>query len=393
MAGPLAGIRILDLTTLTQGGEATGFLCDLGAEVLKVERREGGDPGRRITPVAPGLSAFFLPQNRGKKSITLNLKAPEARTIVLQLAERCDAFAQNFRPGVAERLGLAYPDVRAVNPSIVYAEASVFGSKGPDAGRSGVDLVGQARGGLVSVTGDGSGRPAGAIISDYAGAMHLAIGILSGLVCRQQTGIGQHVRGSMLGSMISMQGWEFTHYLTTGALPRRSGTGHQLLPALYGVFQTADGDLALAGVRAEAWIRFCAVVDRPDLLHDPRFADDEARRANEAVLLPIVRAIFLQRSAVDWVKALAGVDIRCAVVQDYAQVAADPQVEANGYIASVEHPQLGTLRMAGNPLQWSETPTDLSRLAPELGEHTDSILEWLGYTDTQIEDLRVRCVV
>jgi len=202
MAGPLEGIRICDLTTLTAGGEATGFLCDLGAEVIKVEP-PGGETGRRLTPLPIGVSTFILPQNRGKKSIVIDLKKPSGRDVVLDIARRCDAFAHNFRPGVADRLRLGYEDVKAVNPAIVYAASSGYGSRGPDAQMTAVDLVGQARSGVISVTGEDHPIPTGVIFGDYVTAMHLAIGILAGLQARSLSGKGQLVEGSILGSLIS----------------------------------------------------------------------------------------------------------------------------------------------------------------------------------------------
>jgi crotonobetainyl-CoA:carnitine CoA-transferase CaiB-like acyl-CoA transferase len=393
MAGPLEGVRILDLTTFTQGGEATGFLHDLGAEVIKVENRDGGDPGRRLTLTPEGVSTFFLPQNRGKRSVTIDIRAPDGRALLLRLAERCDALVHNFRPGVMERLGLGYEDMRTINPALVYAEGSGFGSAGPEAHLPAVDIVGQARGGLVSVTGDDTPVPAGAIIADYTGAMHLAIGVLSALIARIRTGRGQRVEGSMLGSMISLQGWEFTHYLITGETSRRGGRGHPLFPGLWGIYDTADGAIAIAGVAPDAWAGFAALLECPALVTDERFADAEQRRTHGSALVALVRAACRTKPTADLLARLVRLGVRCAAVQDYEQLAADPQAAANGYIVAVEHPRLGPVRMAGNPLRLSDTPIEIAAAAPELGEDTDAVLAWLGLDEDAIADLRGRGIV
>lgn len=393
MAGPLAGIRIVDLTTFTQGGEATGFLCDLGAEITKVETRESGDPGRRLTVVPPGVSTFFLPQNRGKESITLDLATEDGREVLMRLAARSDALMHNFRPGVMERLRIGYEDVRAVNEVIVYGEATGFGSRGPDAGLPAVDIVGEARGGLISVTGEDSPVPPGAIVCDYTGAMHIAIGVLSALLHRERTGRGQKVEGSMLGSAVAMQGWEFTHYLISGDLPGRGGRGHPLFGALWGVFETADGHLAMSGMGPQAWEQFAALIERPDLAADQRFSTPPARAEHGEELAAIVRAAFVSRPTEELFRALSAIGVRCSPVQDYEALAADPQVAANEYVVEVDHPELGPTRMAGNPLRFSETAVEIAASAPALGEHTDAILESLGYGDEERADFRRRGIV
>ena len=392
MAGPLEGIRILDFTTITAGAEATGFLCDLGAEVIKVEPPTG-EVGRRLTVVQPGVSTFFLPQNRGKKSIVLDVKKPEGREVALRLARMCDAFAHNFRPGVMERLGLGYDDVRKVSPGIVYAEGSAFGSKGPHADHGAVDIIAQARGGLMAVTGDARPTPAGAILGDYIAAMHLAIGLLGALLHRVETGEGQKVEGSMLGSMISAQGWEFSHYLITGRKPSPGGPGHQLFRgSTWGVYETADGYLALSSVAPAKLRQVADVVDCPELKED-RFTSPGRRGQNAEELMGLLRTALAKKNTAELWEGLTALDVHCSPVQDYEQLAEDPQVKANEYVAEVEHPRLGRIRMAGNPLKFSQTPLELAASAPELGQDTDAVLRWAGYADDEIADLRSKQVI
>lgn len=378
MAGPLEGTRILDFTTLTAGGAATGFLRDLGADVIKIEPPDG-EAGRRLTVLPSGVSTFFLPQNRGKRSVAIDLRSDEGREAVLSVAKTCDALTHNFRPGVMERIGLSYDDVRKVNPGIVYAETSGLGSEGPDAGLGVVDIIGQARGGLMSVTGgDEYPTPAGAIINDYLAAMHLAIGVLSALLARQRTGEGQHVEGSMLGSMIGAQGWEFTHYLMTGQQPARGGRGHHLLVnSLWGVYDTADGHVAIAGVPADILPRLAEALECPELASE-RFVDPALRVACIEELRELVQSVVAKHEASALCALLSSLDIRCAPVQDYQALERDPQVEANGYIIEFEHPRIGPARMAANPLRFSETPLELALAEPMLGEHTDEVLAEAG---------------
>jgi crotonobetainyl-CoA:carnitine CoA-transferase CaiB-like acyl-CoA transferase len=375
--GPLSAYRILDLTTFTQGGAATGLLRDLGADVIKVENPAGGDGGRNLTLV-DGVSSFFLPQNRGKRSIALDIRADQGRDLLLRLAERCDAFVHNFRPGVAERLRIGYEDVRAVNPGIVYAEASGLGSRGPDAGFPTVDIVGQARGGLISVTGEETAVPAGAIISDYTGAMHLAIGVLAALLHRERTGQGQRVEGSMLGSMVALQTWEFTHYLLTGESTGRAGRGHRLLGGFWNIFETRDGAIVLAGIPPKAWEGLAELLHRPELVTDERLSSAAARRGQVEDAVAIVRAALRERDTAELLPRLHALDVRCSAVQDYAALAQDPQVAANGYIVEADHPRLGRIRMVGHPLRFSETQVEVASVAPELGQHTAEVLAWLN---------------
>lgn len=391
--GPLSHLRVLDLSVFAQGGVAGGLLRELGAEVIKIERPGLGDPGRALTPVGAGVSSFFEPFNRGKRSVVLDLARPAGRDVLLRLAEDCDILLHNARPGVMARLGLSYEDVRAVNPSIVYAEGTGYGPSGPDADRAVVDILGQARGGLVAVTGTDQPAPAGAILSDHLGGVYLLVGVLAALVHRERTGEGQRVECSMLGAMIAAQAWEFGHYLLTGEPPRRSGRGHHLFWSLWGVFETADGFVALAGVPPEAWPAFADLIGRPDLAQVERFATHLGRREHsEALGVEVAKALRGWETA-PLLEAMLALGIRCTNVQDYAGLASDPQVTANGYVAEVEHPMLGVVRVPANPIRLSRTPVVTPAAAPRLGEHTAVILSEFGSSATDTEALRGAGVV
>jgi len=376
MAKPLDGVRIVDLTTHTQGAGATGLLCDLGAEVIKVERPGSGDPGRRIGLLPSGASSFFEPQNRGKRSVVVDIQTPEGRDAVLRLAERSDVIASNFRKGVMERAGLGYEEVRAVNPSIIYASATGYGPEGPDASAPALDLLGQARGGLVAVTGR-EPTPVGAIVCDYVAAMHLAVGILSCLVQRHSTGNGEEVDGAMLGSIISMQGWEFAHHLLTGEEPVPNPTGHPLVRGVYGIYRTADGHVAMAGATVDQVLTLIA------LLTQDRDLDREWLKDGETSVSPELKEE-LSKAIARWtssevLEAARSVDIKCQPVQSYAELAVDPQAVANGYVRDVQHPDLGAVRLPGLPLRFGGSQLPLATSAPRLGEHTAEVLGWLGY--------------
>ncbi len=390
MAHPLDGIRVLDFTMFQQGPQATMVLADMGADVLKVESPVFGDLGRHLTyHGSDNFSSYFLAHNRGKKSITVHLKTEGGQEIIRRLVERCDVLAHNFRPGVMERLGLAYEDVRALNPAIIYARASGWGSKGPKARHPSFDVAAQARSGLVGVTGepDGFPLPAGAAVADYAGAMNLVIGILAALLVRERTGVGQQVESSLLGASVAMQAWEIQTYLIGGQW-RKAGRGHPYLPTIWRVFKTADSYAVVGGMPENRWPAFCRALGMPELQEDPRFENFFARRDHLDELYDILDGVFLRRTTEEWMKVLEPADMICAPVATYADVVADPQVLENDYIVGVQHPNRGPMQVVGSPLRFSETKIEVQAAAPELGQHTEETLLELGYTWDDIAAFR-----
>ncbi len=393
LPGPLAHLRVLDLSVFAQGALVGQVLREFGADVIKVERPGRGDPGRALSNVQPGVSAFFEPFNRGKRGIVLDLSKPDGREALLRLAEGADVFLHNSSVGALERLGLGYDDILARNPNIIYGHGTGLGELGPDAKREVVDLIGQARGGLAAMTGESGPVPAGAIISDNIGGLYLLVGILAALVHRERTGEGQRVESSMLGSLIAAQGWEISNFLFTGQMAPRAGRGHPLIRGLWGIYETADGFMALTGIPPEAWPGFCDFIASDSLSNDPRYASTESRVQHAADLAAAISAEFRRFATADLVSRLVALGLRCTAVNDHAAVANDPQVLANGYIVEIEHPELGTVRVPANPIRMSATPVETPIAAPRHGEHTDTVLGEAGYSTTEIAALRAAGII
>ena len=390
MAGALEGVRVLDLSTLVQGPQAGAMLHDLGAEVTKVELPEIGDVARHVSPLPGRHSAVFVAFNRGKRSITIDLRRPAGKEVLLRLAADADVVLSNFKPGTLEEWGLGYDDLAAVNPRLIWAAASYLGHRGPDAAREGADMVGQASGGIISTIGDDYGpmSPIGGIIADHCGAQNLTTGILAALYARERTGVGQRVEVSLLGGQVWAQAGEYTHYLLTGEMTGRANGGHPLVNALYGIYTTADGYVAIAGCPEHLWPGMCRVVERPDFLDHPRFGTYFTTPEIKAELRTAFDALFATRTTAEWCERLAAEGQRFAAVRNHAEVVADPQTMANDYIVEVDHPEWGRVKMVGSPISMSDTPTRWGSEAPELGQHTEEILLEAGYSWDDIDKLR-----
>jgi crotonobetainyl-CoA:carnitine CoA-transferase CaiB-like acyl-CoA transferase len=395
MPGPLDGVKVLDLTWFHQGGYSTVILADLGAEIIKVERPGVGDPGRhngRAEVNGVTLVPYFIAHDRGKKSITVNLQRPEGKAIIERLVPEVDVLVHNFRPGVMERLGLSYDRLRDLNPGLVYASASAYGERGPLREYPGFDIVGQARGGLMSVTGtDESGPvPAGAMVADHTGAMFLAQAITAALYHKAKTGEGQAVDVSLYGTVICLQSWEINQYSLTGNLPRKAGRGHQLNRGLWGSFKCKDGRwlvfAGMGGVRFDSFIEVSGAKER--FAANRRLATQEARMQNRDELWSFVEDVMLARTRDEWLRIFGKHDIIAAPVQDYAEVLDDQQAWANDYLVKIEHPEAGALRVVGSPMHMSKTPVGAFGLPPELGQQTEETLLAAGYTWDDIMSLR-----
>ncbi len=389
--GALDGTRVLDLTIIVQGPQAAVMLADLGADVIKVELPGVGDLARWIpaSPTDP-RPPYFLACNRGKRSITLDLRNPAGKAVLERLVRDADVILSNFKPGTMEEWGLGYEDLRRINPRLVYGTGSAFGPVGPDACREGADLSGQAVGGLISTTGTDGGEPTpnGAVISDHIGSQNLVVGVLAALLHRERSGEGQRVDVSLYGGQIWAQASEYTAHLLTGDPNGRANHGHPLLKSVYRIYRTADGWLAMVGIPAALWPGFCRAIERPELAHDERFATLFMAPEHLATLNGILEETFVERTTAEWTARLRAEGQRFAPVNDYAAVVADPQAWANGYLVKAEHPVWGEITMVGSPLRMSATPPTPGVTAPELGQHTEEVLLEAGYSWDDIAKLR-----
>ena len=392
----LDGIRILDLSRYIFGPFCTQMLADMGADVIKIEPREKGDPSRQAGNVrVNGDSASFLARNRNKRSLTLDLRKPEGQEVIHRLTRRSDVLIHNFRPGVMARLGLEPERLRPLNPSLIYCSLSGYGQEGPHAERPGQDLLVQGMSGIISTTGWEGGPPVavGTYLADVTGALTAAYGVVTALQARSRYGVGQDVEISLLDAMIALQSMDATVFLNSGAVPPRSGSGHWMISQPYGVFPTMDKWLVLNAHSDEWWRRLRAVPEFAALADDPRFAERESRRNHGEELVALLEDILRTRTRDDWLAYLAKYDVLCAPVYDYAELFADPQVGLNAMIAKQPHPKGGSVKVVGLPVNLSATPGEVGPLAPALGAHTEEILASLGYDEPDILRLREQHII
>jgi formyl-CoA transferase len=394
--GPLDGIRVLDLTRVLAGPYCTMFLGDLGAEVVKVEQPGVGDDTRGWgPPFVGGESAYFLCVNRNKKSITVDLKSQDGVALLRRLAERADVLIENFRPGAMERLGLGEKDLRANNPRLIYASLSGFGADGPMSDAPGYDLIVQAWGGLMSITGmpDGDPTKVGVAIIDLVAGLMLGKAIVAALFAREQLGVGQKIDTSLLEAEVACLINVGSNYLIEGKIPGRWGNAHSSIVP-YQSFKTADGYVVIGIASEGIWRRFCRAIGRSELADDPRFAKNSDRVENREVLIAALAEIFLGRETGAWMKLLNEAEIPCAPVQTIDQVFKAPQVLHREMLVKVEHPTAGTVPMAGIPVKFSATPASIRLPPPTLGQHTEEVLtSWLGIERAEIEELKRKSVL
>ena len=390
MAGPLKGIRVLDLTRILAGPYATMILRDLGAEVIKIEQPGVGDEARDFGPFKNDFSLYFMSVNRGKKSVTLNLKAPRGKELFLELVKGSDILVENFRPGTMEKLGLGYESLKAHHPSLLYAACSGFGQTGPYAMRGAYDMIIQGMGGIISITGEPDRPPVrvGTSIGDITSALFTAIGILSALRHRDQTGEGQLIDVGMLDCQVAILENAMVRYFSTGDIPRPLGRRHPAITP-FEVFESADGYVVIAIGNNELWRKFCEHVNHPELIDDERFHTNALRTENHESLFPILAEIMCRRTTNAWSEALEGIGVPCGPVNTVDKVANDPQVLAREMIAEVEHEVTGTVQIPGIPIKLSETPGQIDAPAPNLGEHTSEVLtSLLGLEAAEVNQLK-----
>jgi formyl-CoA transferase len=331
----------------------------------------------------------FQNLHRNKRSIVLDLKRPEGVAVLKRLAAQADVVVENFRPDVKHRLGIAYEDLRAINPRIVYASISGFGEDGPYRDRPGFDQIAQAMGGLMSVNGTPGQGPlrAGIPVADLCSGLFAAIGILIALLDREATGEGQWVQSSLLQAQVAMLDFQAVTWLVDGKVPGQTGNDHPYMTPM-GVYPAADGDLVIGASGQGQYRKFCEAIEAPQLLSDERFATADARARNRSAFTEALSAITRSKPAAHWVTLLNAAGIACGPINRMDQVFADPQVQASGIVQSVEHPRLGRLDLLGTPITLSAGEARIGRPAPERGEHTDALLREAGYSEADIEALR-----
>ncbi len=397
MSGPLAGIKVLDLSWVLAGPFASMILCDLGAEVVKVERPDEGDVARGTAPLKNGVSCYFFSINRGKKSITIDLRSGKGRELFLRLVKKTDVLLENFTPGTMARLGLSYDVLGEHNPSVIYAACSGFGQTGPYATKPALDVVVQGMGGIMSITGEPGGGPVrpGSSLGDITAGLFTAIGILAALQERNKSGLGQMVDIGMLDCQVAVLENALARYFATGEVPGPLGTRHPSATP-FQAFPTKDGHIVLAlswGVE-DQWALFCATIDRVDLIDDPRFETGPLRTEHHNELEPILMEALRTRTTEEWIAEFEEMDIPCGPVNTIDKVAADPQIRAREMLVEIAHPQVGGLIVPNTPVKLSRTPGSVDEPAPELGEHTAEILSrWLGMTEEEIQALKRENIV
>ena len=394
--GALDGIRVLDLTRALAGPYCTMFLGDMGAEIAKVEQPGVGDDSRGWGPPFIGQeSAYFLAINRNKKSLAIDIKTNQGVELVRRLACKADVLIENFRPGTMDRLSLGEAELRTLNPRLIYASLSGFGSDGPMKDWPGYDLIIQAWGGFMSITGRPDGEPtkvAVAIIDIVAGLM-LGKAITAALFARERTGVGQRIDSSLLEAEVACLIPYGSDYLASGKVPGRNGNAHpNIVP--YQSFNTADGYMVVGAASEGNWQRLCKAIEKSELADDPRFARNGQRVAHRQELIAILTDVFLQRDTASWIRLLSEAGIPCAPVQTIDQVFSDPQVLHRGMLLEIEHPAAGKVRMAGMPVKFSGTPASLRLPPPMLGQHSEEVLNtWLAMRREEIAELKRKRVI
>ncbi|MBI4635263.1 MAG: CoA transferase [Candidatus Rokubacteria bacterium] len=391
----LDGLRVLDLTQAMAAPFCTMNLADMGAEVIKIEPPGEGEQMRHPgAAVRHGHSGTFMAVNRGKRSLTVNLKVPEGVEVVRRLAGTADVFVQNYRPGVAQRLGIGYEDLSRLNPRLIYCAISGFGATGPYASRGGYDLIAQGMSGIISVTGDEDGPPAkaGLPVSDLAAGLFGAYGILCALEHREKTGEGQLVDTSLLEAAMALTVWESTEYWVTGQVPRPVGSAHRL-SAPYQAIRARDGYFTVGANHDRLFHALCRALGRPDLAEDPRFQGNSDRFERRVELIREIETTTVGEPRAHWLERLEREGVPSGPINTYPEALADPHTLARRMVVDIVHPGAGPIKALGVPVKLSDTPGAVDRPAPLLGQHTAEILTELGYTEAEQGLLRQRGVV
>ncbi|MBU3066658.1 CoA transferase [Nocardia sp. NEAU-G5] len=381
---PLTGVTVLEVGAFMAAPYATMQLADLGARVIKVENPDGGDPVRATGPFIRGESSPFVRLNRNKESVTLDLKAERDNAAFRELVREADVLVENLRPGAMSRLGLDYPTLREENPRLIYASASGWGQDGPLAHLPGLDIMAQARSGLMSITGFPGHDPAkvGVPICDLACALYIALAVTAALRERDRSGEGQHIDVSLLESGVSLAIWEAGMYFADGTVPRPHGSAHQN-NAPYQAVRTADGHVTIGATTPKTWSAFCHTLGLDDLLSDPRYGDAYARRQRREELIEAIERITTTRTSRSIVDDLELAGVPCAPILDYAQVFTDETLRQRDFFWDAPHPTLGSAEQLGSPMRFSRTPVRRAHAGPPLGDSTATVRAEMSHVDRE----------
>jgi crotonobetainyl-CoA:carnitine CoA-transferase CaiB-like acyl-CoA transferase len=392
----LEGVRVLDLSRIIAGPFCSQILGDMGAEVIKVEQPGIGDDSRTWgPPFMQGESVYFFSINRNKKSVTVDMKDPRGRAIIRDLAKRSDVLLENFKPGTLAKLGLDWEDLRRDNPRLVFCSISGFGRTGPSAARGGYDVIVQAVGGLMGITGDPDGPPVkvGVALTDICTALYAHGSILAALYTRERTGEGQRIDLSLLETQIAALINIASSYLNAGEIPGKWGTAHvNIVP--YQAFKMQDGYMIIGAANDRLWVKLCEAIGLAEMARDPEYATNAQRVAHREEIVCRLEERLGAKTRKEWEAVLAPLGIPCGPINRMDEVFADPQVRHLQMVLEAEHPHVGTIRMVRNPVTFSRTPLDLRQAPPRLGEHTEEVLRGLlGYSAAEVEALRAGDVI
>jgi crotonobetainyl-CoA:carnitine CoA-transferase CaiB-like acyl-CoA transferase len=386
MALPLEGVRVLDLTSVMAGPYCTMVLGDMGADVIKVENFPEGDASRRFDPKVNGESYCFAVLNRNKKSVGINMKDPRGKEAFMKLAAKADIITENFRPGVVKKLGIDYDTISKFNPGVIYASMSGFGQTGPYGKKGGFDIVAQGMSGIMMMTGAPGGRPAkvGIAMNDIASGVTALYGILGAYIGKLRSGKGQYLETSLLEAGLAWTHWESGAYFGSGELPEATGTRHRRSTP-YQAYKTQDGYVTVGANNNKLWTNFCTiVVEKPEWMSDPRFADLPSRMKNIDELEREIEAVFATKPTAHWVEKLDEAAVPGGPVYTYDQILADPHVKARRMVVEMEHPKIGPMRSLGIPVKSTGELLEIRKPAPWLGQHTEEVLKEVGYSDDDL---------
>jgi formyl-CoA transferase len=394
MAAPLTGVRVVEVGNYMAAPFCAMQLADLGAEVIKVEHPEGGDQVRQSAPLIDGEGSAFMRLNRNKRSIALDLKTDQGKEIFRKLVGTADVVVENLRPGTMKDLGLDYERLHSINPGLIYVAASGWGQDGPLRDQPGMDIMAQARSGLMSITGTPGGEPVkvGVPVCDLVCALYGALAAVAALYARGDDGEGQFIDVSLLEAGVSLAIWEAGSFFATGEIPQPSGSAHQTA-APYQAFRAADGWLTIGATTPPNWKALCEALGLLDLLEDERYADSSRRHRNRDALASTIESITSTQSTKHWLRVLEEAGVPCAPIEDFGQVFTDPHLLARNYYWDAPHRKVGPVRQLGSPMRFSRTAVRRDTAGPLLGEDTAVLLAELGYGSADLRNLIEKRVV